>query len=59
MTPAAQLYKLFVILETNAIVGPHAVVIHQKDTLVAHAAMVRPQRLYKVALVAESFFLCR
>ena len=42
------------IIIPDALVSPHAVVVHHRDALVAHAAMMRPRWLRLVALQALS-----
>jgi hypothetical protein len=44
----------FVVFKTDAVVGPHTVVIHQEHTPVAHTAVVRPQRLESITLFADA-----
>jgi len=38
---------------TDAVIGPHAVMIHQHNALVADAAVVGAKRLNKLAFEAE------
>lgn len=56
MAEEAELDKLLVIMEADTVVGPHAVVIHQEDTLVANGAVMGPQRLEELALLAVDAF---
>jgi len=46
-------------MQANAVVGPHAVMVHQHHALVAHTAMMCAQRLDKVAFLAENAFIFR
>jgi hypothetical protein len=40
-------------MHTDAVIGPHAVMIHQHNALVADAAVVGAKRLDKLAFEAE------
>jgi hypothetical protein len=40
-------------MHPDAVIGPHAVMIHQHNALVADAAVVRAKRLDKLAFEAE------
>ena len=53
----AQLDEVLVVVQTDAVVRPHAVMVHQQHTLVAHAAVMRPQGFQVMALLAEKAFV--
>ena len=59
LAKATHLDELLVILESNAVGSPHAVVVHDKHALVASTAMMGPQRLHKVALLAVGLLRLR
>lgn len=44
---------MFVVVEADTIVGPHAVMVHDKDTHVTNTAVMGSQRLHKLAFLAE------
>ena len=49
-----KLKKGLVVLETNTVVSPHAVVVHQQHTSIANTAVVSPQRLESITLLADA-----
>lgn len=49
-----KLQKGLVVFETDAVVGPHTVVVHQQHTSIANTAVVRPQRLQRITLLADA-----
>ena len=57
MPKATQLDELLVISQPDAIIGPHAMMVHYENTLVANATVVRPQWLNKLAAFAKDVFL--
>ena len=57
LTIATQLDEVLVVVEADAIVRPHAVMIHDKNTLVAYGAVVCAEWLDEVALAAEGVLL--
>ena len=59
MTKSTKLNELLVVVKANAIVCPHAVMVHDKDTHVADTAVMGSQRLHKLAFLAEGVFTFR
>ena len=59
LTEATQLDERLVVVKTNTVVRPHAMVIHHKHAHVANTTVMRAKRLDKLALVTECIFLLR
>lgn len=54
-TKEVELQKVFEVLYAYATVGPHAVMIHDKNTLIAYTAMMRSYRFDFFTLMTFEF----
>ena len=44
---------MLVVVHSDAIIGPHAVMVHQHDALITYATVVRTKRFEEIAFYAK------